>query len=177
MGKWEAFDQGLAELIAAKKAYTDHQLDTSSGFLIDGFEAGAGENKVQVQTLVFPLQADEYHTLFRFLLPKQTPAKTSIQAGVNGDASDPSCKNPDFRPYIDLESDDVDQAAFKQAHPELAAKGERSYSLDTYSAPCSAGADEVLQRGPTQVRDGARGCYQGARRQRPKRAGSAGDQA
>jgi hypothetical protein len=139
LGRWDDFDQGLAELIQAKKSYTDHQLDSSSGFLIDGFEAGAGETKVQVQTIVFPLQADPYHTLFRFLLPKQSPAKTSIQAGVNDDQGDPSCKNPDFRPYIDLESDDVDQAAFKQAHPELAAQGERSYSLDTYSAPCSQG--------------------------------------
>ena len=147
MGKWDEFDKQLAALIGAKKDGTDHQLDASTGFLVDGFEAGAGETKVAVQTIVFPLQNDPYHTLFRFLLPKESPAKTSIQAGVNNDQGDPSCKNPDFRPYIDLESDDVDQAAFQKAHPESAAKGERSYSLDTYSAPCSQGLMKFYNEG------------------------------
>jgi tetratricopeptide (TPR) repeat protein len=147
MAKWDEFDHGLAALREAKKSDTDHQLDTSSGFLIDSFEAGAADARIPVQTIVFPLQSDPYHTLFRFLLPKQSPAKTHIQAGVNADTTDPSCTNPDFRPYIDLESDDVDQAAFKQAHPELAAKGERTYSLDTYSTPCAQGLMKFYEEG------------------------------
>jgi tetratricopeptide (TPR) repeat protein len=147
LDKWDDFDRGLAALLEAKKSNKDKQLDSSTGFLIDSFEAGPADARIPVQTIVFPLQSDPYHTLFRFLLPKQSPAKTSIQAGVNGDATDPSCTNPDFRPYIDLESDDVDQEAFQQAHPDLAAQGERSYSLDTYSTPCAQGLMKFYKEG------------------------------
>jgi tetratricopeptide (TPR) repeat protein len=35
--------------------------------------------------------------------------------------------------YIECESDDVDQAFFKEKHPDLAAAGKRSFSLDFYS--------------------------------------------
>ncbi len=137
LGHWDAFDHEVAELRQAKRAGLDHGLDSSTGFLIDGFAAG----ETHVQTVIFPLQSDQYHTLYRFLLPKEMPAKTSIKAGVNSNdgADDERCKNPEFRPYIDLESDDVDQTAFKLAHPEAAEKGERSYSLDTYPGPCSQG--------------------------------------
>ncbi len=150
LGHWDAFDHELAELRQAKRAGLDHQLDSSTGFLIDGFAAGG----THVQTVIFPLQSDQYHTLYRFLLPKESPAKTSIEAGVNsgdaagnGGSSDERCKNPEFRPYIDLESDDVDQAAFKQAHPEAVEKGERSYSLDTYPGPCSQGLIKFYNEG------------------------------
>ena len=136
-------------LRTAKKSGTDHQLDDSTGFLIDTFKAGPGDNATPVQAIVFPLQSDAYHTLFRFMLPKSSPAKTPIQAGVNSDdgQNDERCKNPDFRPYIDLESDDVDQATFKQAHPDLAEKGDRAYSLDTYSGPCSQGLIKFYNAG------------------------------
>jgi hypothetical protein len=38
---------------------------------------------------------------------------------------------------MDVESDEADQAAFAKAHPDKAAKGERSYFLDSHLAPCS----------------------------------------
>jgi hypothetical protein len=35
---------------------------------------------------------------------------------------------------IELDSDDPDQVYFKQIHPELAARGERRYSLDAFAS-------------------------------------------
>jgi hypothetical protein len=37
--------------------------------------------------------------------------------------------------WITCESDDVDQISFAKMHPDLAAQGKRSFSLDTHSAP------------------------------------------
>ena len=148
MGHWEEFNQDLAELEKAKRGGADAQLESSSGFLVDGFAAGPAGAQVSVQTVVFPLQADVYHTLYRFLLPKGSPAKTTIKGGLNSDSgTDEQCKNPEFRPYIDLESDDSDQESFKQAHPELAATGGRAYSLDTYPGPCSQGLIKFYSKG------------------------------
>jgi tetratricopeptide (TPR) repeat protein len=132
--KWPAFDRDLAALRAAKKSGTDHQLDSSNGFIMEEFDAGGKH----VQAVVFPLLAGGYHTLYRFLLPKLSVTAPPVQASTQSPRSS-RCDNPDFRPYIDVESDDVDQEPFRKAHPDLAAKGERSYSLDTYGAPCSQG--------------------------------------
>jgi tetratricopeptide (TPR) repeat protein len=134
LGKWSDFDRDLAALRAAKKSGDDHQLDSSNGFLIDGFEAGGK----QVQVVLFPLLAGRFHTLYRFMLPKLATPAPPVQASTQSPQSS-RCDNPDFRPYVDVESDDADQESFKKKHPDLAAKGERSYSLDTYGAPCSQG--------------------------------------
>ena len=156
LGRWEEFDRELEGLKAAKRGGADPQLEGSSGFLVDGFAAGAAGAQVSVQTVVFPLQADAYHTLYRFLLPKGSPAMTTVMAGLNngaglnsdaGAADDERCKNPEFRPYIDLESDDSDQESFKASHPEEAAHGGRAYSLDTYPGPCSQGLIKFYSKG------------------------------
>ena len=122
LGMWPEFDRDLAVLRAAKKDGTDEQLTKTNGFIIEEFEAGGKT----VQAVVFPALAGRYHTLYRFMLPSV--------AGVTPPAN---CPVTDFRAYIDVESDDVDQESFRKAHPDKAAKGERSYSLDTYPAPCS----------------------------------------
>ena len=139
LARWPAFDADLLALREAKKS-DDPALAKSNGFVIDEFQAGA----TTVQAVIFPTLAGRFHTLYRFLLPAGAPARTSVQASANspGGAADGKpdpCKNPAFRPYLDVESDDVDQAAFTKAHADKAAKGERSYSLDTYGAPCSQG--------------------------------------
>jgi hypothetical protein len=148
MGKWDDFDHDLAALRATKKSGDDHQLDSSSGFLIDGFAAGPAGSQVNVQTIVFPLQSDKYHTLYRFLLPRNSPAKTAIQARVNAAPadSDTHCSNPEFRPYLDLESDDTDQ-------PPNAEPGKRVYSLDTYPTPCSQGLIKFYKDGEPLYQD------------------------
>ena len=132
LGRWSEFDADLLALRTAKKAGTDHALDGSSGFIIDEFEL----NGSPVQAVVYPLLAGRFHTLYRFLLAK--PAEAPPQATATANPAGP-CANPNFRPYIDVESDDIDQVHFAKDHPDLAAKGERSYSLDTYPKPCTQG--------------------------------------
>lgn len=126
LGKWPEFAKDLAELKAAKKAGTDAQLARADGFLVDEFDVSG----LTVEVEYFPLLAGKYKTLYRFLLPPSAVRKP-------GDG--PGCDVPSFRPFLDVESDDVDQVEFQKRHPDLAAKGERSYSLDTYQGPCSQG--------------------------------------
>lgn len=149
LGKWGEFDHDLDELRTAKKSGTDHTLDKSNGFIVDNFEAGGKK----VQAVIFPLGAGGYHTLYRFYLPKKTAATGVVASTTTPQTS--RCENPNFQPYIDVESDDIDQISFAKAHADKAAKGDRSYSLDTYGAPCSQGLIKFYQDGePTyeQVR-------------------------
>ena len=146
LNRWADFDRDLTTLRAAKKSGDDHQLDSSNGFLIDEFDAGA----THVQAVVFPLLAGRFHTLYRFLLP--TPPQPSQDPGADASAKPDPCKNPHFRPFLDVESDDIDQVSFKKMHPDLAAKGERSYSLDTYGAPCSQGLIKFYSDGEPSYR-------------------------
>jgi hypothetical protein len=134
LGKMDDFDHDLADLRAAKMG-NDPALAKSNGFVIDEFEVDGGA----VEVIVFPAMASRFHTLYRFYLPKQSKTAPAAQAGVTQNGTPDACKNPNFQPYIDLESDDVDQQIFKKAHPDLAAKGGREFSLDSYPAPCSQG--------------------------------------
>jgi tetratricopeptide (TPR) repeat protein len=142
LDRWEKFDQDLAELRSAKHNGMDHGLDMGNAFVIDEFESAPG----RVQGVVYPQQSGQFHMLYRFLLPAQAAmyAPAQKQAGVASSAGSSSsaaerCRNPDFVPHMDLESDDADQAAFRKAYPERAAKGERSYLLDVSYSPCSQG--------------------------------------
>jgi len=135
LNRWGDFDRDVAVLRAAKKDGTDPALEKTNGFVVDEFDTGKGK----VQGVIFPLQGGRYHTLYRFLLPKQTAAAPPVQASTSVNGQPAQCQNPNFQPYIDAESDDIDQIEFKKTHPDKAAKGERSYSLDTYGSPCSQG--------------------------------------
>jgi hypothetical protein len=132
--RWSDFDHDLADLRAAKKA-GDPQLAASSGFVIDQFEV----NGIPVQAIVMPAMASHFHTLYRFILPALTSSNAPIQSSATTPGPEDRCKRPGFRPYIDLESDDVDQASFQKSYPDKAAKGDREFSLDTYPGPCSQG--------------------------------------
>jgi tetratricopeptide (TPR) repeat protein len=131
-GRWEDFDHDVKVLRQAKKNRMDHGLDGNEGFIIDEFESGRGK----VQAVIYPTQPSRYHTLYRFLLPVWLEINPRAQAEAA--KKEPSrCVNPDYQPHFDAESDDVDQEAFAKANPEKAAKGERSYSLDSYGSPCT----------------------------------------
>ncbi len=133
LNRWSDFDRDVTALRAAKKNGLDHGLDHNAGFVIDEFDVGDG----RVQAVIFPLQSSRYHTLYRFLMPQQTELNAPAQASASANTASARCNNPDFEPYMDMESDDVDQGEFKKAHPDKAAQGERSYSLDSYPSPCS----------------------------------------
>jgi len=133
MDRWADFDRDVAALRQAKKNGMDHGLDRDSGFVIDEFDVGTG----RVRAVVYPLGVGRYHTLYRFLLPQPVQMSAVAEASSAKNTSSARCQNPDFQPYMDAESDDIDQADFRKAHPDKAAKGERSYSLDSYWSPCS----------------------------------------
>ena len=131
LNQWADFDRDVQALRIAKKNGMDHGLDGSDGFVIDEFDAGPRYVKGEM----YPLQAGRYHTLYRFMLPPGdliTSAKSSFPSAIAA-----QCNNADFHPHLDLESADVDQAEFAKAHPDKAAKGERSYSLVMYGSPCA----------------------------------------
>jgi hypothetical protein len=56
---------------------------------------------------------------------------------------------------IEIDSDDVDQIDFRQTHPDLAAKGQRRYSLETYMQdPAQPGEQVRTTRSHIQFFDG-----------------------
>jgi hypothetical protein len=134
LNQWAYFDRDLAALRSAKRNGMDHGLDDSTGFVIDEFDVGTGE----VQAVIYPLQSGKYHTLYRFRLPRDSPIALHAQPSNSATAA-ARCVDPDFQPHIDAESGDVDQAEFAKAHPDKAAKGDRSYMLDAFGSPCVQG--------------------------------------
>jgi tetratricopeptide (TPR) repeat protein len=132
LNQWADFDRDVAALRSAKKNGMDHGLDNSPGFVIEEFEGGTG----MVQGEIYPLQSGRYHTLYRFVLPAGE-VTAPARSGSSSSAVAARCVNPDFQPHLDAESDDADQPEFRKAHPDRAAKGERSYALILYGAPCT----------------------------------------
>jgi hypothetical protein len=57
--------------------------------------------------------------------------------------------------HIELDSDDPDQVYFKEIHPDLAAKGEREYSLDAVLDKAMPGVTSDQQHALIQFYDGA----------------------
>ena len=57
--------------------------------------------------------------------------------------------------HIELDSDDHDQVYFKATHPDLAAKGEREYSLDAFLDKALPGVTSDQQHALIQFFDGA----------------------
>lgn len=127
LGHWPDFYRDQAKLKKAKQ-YGEKELASTAGFLVDDFEVAGRAVKV----VYFPMLTGQYKALYRFVLPAP-PAVDVPPAAAEGDL----CTDLNFYPYIDVESDDADQTTFQVNHPDLAAKGERSYSLDFYPAACS----------------------------------------
>jgi hypothetical protein len=140
LGKWADFARDQADLLAAKKAsVTPGKVSVTPDLSLDGFEIEQFTvNGVPISTVYFPLMAGKYNTLYRFVLPRIAPAPQTRISSTTTTTPD-RCSDPNFQPYIDLESDTADQVRFKQQHPDLAAKGIREYSLDSYTTPCSQG--------------------------------------
>jgi hypothetical protein len=134
LNQWGDFDRDLAVMRVAKRNGMDHGLDGGDGFVIDEFDSGPG----RVQGAIYPRQSGQFHMLYRFVLPAEAAMYAPVQAPASGSSSSGTrCVDPDFQPHMDVESDDSDQAAFSKAHPEKAAKGERSYFLYAAYSPCS----------------------------------------
>ena len=104
---WTNFDKERA----LRKTARDNNapgLDKTTSDLIDLLQIGDKTYRV----LYFYIPTGRFHTRYVF--------------AHYGESLQPT-------DYIACESDDVDQTFFKQAHPDLAAAGQRSYSLDSYA--------------------------------------------
>ena len=116
LNRWQDFE---AERLDARKASLagDRTLSPENGYPIDTL--GTGNEFIRV--IEFPTLHGQHNTRDRFLLYEE--------------------KNPctGFTPYIDLEADDIDQVDFAKRHPDKAAAGDRSFSLESYSTPSSQG--------------------------------------
>jgi len=111
LGCWDEFDKARLTLRAA--ALADPTIFSGRGYLIEEFKASTREFRV----IEYPALHGHFNTRYRFLVASES--------------------SPDFTPYYDLESDDGDQAFFKKDHPDLAKKGERLFSLDSYPKPAA----------------------------------------
>ncbi|MGA7342653.1 MAG: hypothetical protein WBE72_19330 [Terracidiphilus sp.] len=56
--------------------------------------------------------------------------------------------------HVELDSDDGDQVYFRQTHPDLAAKGDREYSLDAVLDKAMPGVTSDQQHALIQFYDG-----------------------
>ncbi len=106
-GDMEKFDSER-KLIRDAAASNACFFNSFTSYMIE--EIHQGDQVITV--LEYPRLYGRFHTRYRFFMPV-------ISAG-------------DWKPYIDCESDDIDQISLAKSHPELAAKGERSFSLDGY---------------------------------------------
>jgi tetratricopeptide (TPR) repeat protein len=104
---WSAFDKER-DLLKSARDHNAPNLDKTTSDLIDTLQVGTKAYRV----LYFYTLTGRFHTRYVF-----------AHFGDDGKPTD----------YIACESDDTDQYFFKQKHPDLAAAGQRSFSLDTYS--------------------------------------------
>lgn len=109
-GDWQSFDAERSKIREAAKANPE-LMKVNGGYLIEEIH----QDGQVIHAFEYPLLYGRFHTRYRFLYPAASPHAVP--------------------PYIDCESDDIDQVAFAQKHPEQAAKGDRSFSLDGYLKP------------------------------------------
>lgn len=126
LGRWPDFDK--TRVIARQASLDgDPALPVDHGYIIEDYTDATR----RIQVLEFPKPFGRFHTRYRFLTVSQF---------------DP---NTHFTPYVDLESDDIDQVSFKQQHPDKAAAGDRAYSLDAYPKPTSQALIKFYDGEPT----------------------------
>jgi tetratricopeptide (TPR) repeat protein len=114
LNRWDDFE---GERLDARKASLagDKTLSAEKGYLIDTIQS----KEESINVTEFPTLHAPYRIRDRFLLYEE---------------KDP-CSG--YTPYVDLESDDADQADFVKRHPSQAAAGDRSFSLVAYLTPDS----------------------------------------
>lgn len=107
-GDWKDFDAERATIAAAHAAHKPGIPENSSA-VIDVLDVNGTKYLVRA----YDPPEGHFHTRYNF-----------YHLGADG--------RPDG--WISCESDDIDQVSFAKAHPQEAAAGKRSYSLDSYSA-------------------------------------------
>lgn len=133
LGRWDEFGAERQKIRQAQQN-GDPFLVKLTGYVIETFETG----DYSVQVLEFPKLNGQFHTRYRFFVTAKDGGNT---------------ESAQWTPHIDLESDDIDQVEFAKTHPEKAAAGERSFSLDTYLQPRSQGLIKFYPDGEPTYRE------------------------
>lgn len=107
--KWPEFDQER-KLLQEARDHGSPGLNQDGSDVIDMFYVGPERYIVRT----YPKLAGHFKTRYNF-----------THFGKDGKLDS----------WISCESDDVDQTSFAKAHPKEAAAGQRSFSLDSYTAP------------------------------------------
>ena len=127
LNRWEDFDKARATARQGALDGTISNLHADIGYIIEDYTDGTRH----IQVFEYPKLFGRFHTRYRFLTMSQFDPGTH------------------FTPYVDLESDDIDQVSFKQQHPDKAAAGDRAFSLDTYPTPTSQALMRFFDGEPT----------------------------
>lgn len=126
LNRWDDFDQARKTAREASIA-GDQFLPATTGYVIE--DINDGQRHIVVRE--YPVPFGRFHTRYRFQILSQADPQTR------------------FTPYYDLESDDGDQMLFRRQHPDLAAAGQREYSLDTYPRINTQGLISFFDGEPT----------------------------
>ena len=102
-------DSTIAAVLKLYATTTNEKLKRPDRFLVERVKLANGSLEIYCALAPF----SRYHI---YMLGRQLDANNALVQ------------------QITLESDDVDQIGFAQQHPDLAAKGMRRFSMDTYSA-------------------------------------------
>ena len=110
-GDWDDFDRERTRIRDAAKMNPE-LMKLNPGYVVEEIH----QDGKTITVTEYPVVYGRFHTRYRFVYP----------AGDDG---------TNWKPFIDCESDDIDQVAFAQRHAEQAQKGDRSFSLDGYPHP------------------------------------------
>ena len=108
-GNPSARDTTIARVMKLHETTTNEQFRRSDRFIVERVKLASGSLDIYYALVPF----SRYHI---YMLGRQVNASNALVQ------------------QITLESNDFDQPAFAKEHPDLAAKGVRRFSMDTYSA-------------------------------------------
>ncbi|WP_263355865.1 tetratricopeptide repeat protein [Acidicapsa ligni] len=124
LNRWEDFESERADTRRAA-LNGDRTLSQKDGYPIDTLRT----DTTFVRVIEFAKLHGVSHTRDRFLLYGEKDACTG------------------YIPYIDLESNDIDQESFAKRYPDKAAAGMQSYSLESYLTPNAHGTLKIYPDG------------------------------
>jgi hypothetical protein len=104
-------DKTIAAVIKLHQTTTNEQFKRADRFVVERVKLANGNGYLDIYYAIVPFSG--YHI---YMLGRQVDANNALLR------------------QITLESNDMDQVGFAKEHPDLAAKGMRRFSMDTYSA-------------------------------------------
>ena len=124
LGRWDDFEATQKQAREASLSGNKFVPENRVYVIEDYREAGR-----HIQVVEYPKLRGQFHTRYRFFFLSEFDPQNH------------------FTPYIDVESDDIDQIEFAKQYPEKAATGDRSFSIDSYPAPRTQGLIKFYPEG------------------------------